>query len=468
MGHVIVDADGEGMGGRRSGRSAGGVDRQMGRQVVEHRLGHRRRELLGGQPVAPAEHHGRSDARPGEAPLLRQGREHVLGEGFGQRAGLLAAIEHRQGAHIGRQRLGQSGGRKGPKQTDLQEPHPLTSDPQRRHRVFEHAAGRPHRHHHPLGRWIAHVLHQVVMAAAEGGEAIHRLGHVGRHGVVEEVHRFAGLEGHIGVLGGAAQHRMVGAEAAAAVGGDGRHRHQLVEQGVGDFGDFLDFVAGAEAIEAVQHRQPAEQGGPAGDGGKIARLLHARRHQNGATGTTGGHQIALIAEDREGLGGDGTASHMQHHRREFTGPAVEVGQHQQQPLGGGEAGGKRTGLQGAMEGPGGTSLALHLHHAGHGAPEIGPDLSRPGIRRFTHRRGGRDRVEGDHLTEAIGHPRHRLVAIDGEEGGGEGSSGGHSEPSSSTKLRARPTCTSTRSPTCASLRQASDTVCRTPPKSTSA
>jgi len=45
------------------------------------------------------------------------------------------------------------------------------------------------------------------------------------------------------------------------------------------------------------------------------------------------------------------AGHLKHHRREFAGPGVEVGQHQQQSLGGGEAGGERAGLQGAMECP---------------------------------------------------------------------------------------------------------------------
>ena len=217
MGHVVVDADGEGMGRRRSGRSAGGVGRQMGRQVVEHRLGHRRRELLGGQPVAPAEHHGRSDARPGDAPGLGKGHEHVLSQGFGQRAGLLAAIEHRQRPHRRRQRPGQGSRRKGPKQANFQQPHPFTTVPQRLHRVFQHTAGRTHRHHHPLGIRIPHVLHQSVPAPTEGGETLHRLGHVIGQGVVMR-DRVKG--DHLTEAIGDARHRLV---AIDREGGGGDH-----------------------------------------------------------------------------------------------------------------------------------------------------------------------------------------------------------------------------------------------------
>ena len=64
------------------------------REIVEHRLHHRRRELLRREPVAPAD-----DPRHLAAALvghrLGEGGDHVLIERLAGRTGFLGAIEHR-------------------------------------------------------------------------------------------------------------------------------------------------------------------------------------------------------------------------------------------------------------------------------------------------------------------------------------------------------------------------------------
>ena len=132
---------------------------------------------------------------------------------------------------------------------------------------------------------------------------------------------------------------------------------------------------------------------------------------------------------------------MDHRGGELTGDFVEVGEHQQQPLGGGEGGGEGPRLQRPVHDAGGAGLALHLHHLGHRAPEVGPALTGPAIGPLAHRRRRGDRVDRHHLVEAIGHPRHRFVAIDPRPGAGHGGSS-PSSPSAgspSSTARASPT-----------------------------
>ena len=232
--------------------------------------------------------------------------------------------------------------------------------------------------------------------------------------VVEAVYRFARLEVDIWVLAGAADHWPIGAEGAGAVGTDLRRGHQLEQLAVAERLDLLDLVGGAKAIEHMQERQPAAQAEPGGNGGKVAGLLHRRGAENPATAAAGGHHVAVVAKDRQALGRQRAGRHVQHCRGELPRQLVEVGDHQQQPLAGREGGGERPGLQGAMHGAGGPRFALQLHHRRHAAPEVGPALRGPGISPLTHRRGRRDRVDGDHLIEAVGHPGHGLVAINRE------------------------------------------------------
>ena len=207
-------------------------------------------------------------------PLLGDGGHHVEVEGFAGGAGILAAIEHGDRPRAGRQRLHQHPGRQGAEQTHLEQPHPFAVTVEPFHRVGSRLAGRAHQHHHPLSIGGPQNLVGPIGAAAEGGEALHGLQHLAGGVVVDAVHRFPRLEVHVRVLGGAADHRPVGAEGPGAVGADLLGRDQLLEQGVADRLQLLDLMGGAEAVEAVQHRQAAAQAGQGCDGGEVGRLLH--------------------------------------------------------------------------------------------------------------------------------------------------------------------------------------------------
>ena len=123
----------------------------------------------------------------------------------------------------------------------------------------------------------------------------------------------------------------------------------------------------------------------------------------------------MIAEDRQGMGGDAAGGNMHAEGRQFTGNLVQIGQHQQQALGRGKGGHQGTGLQRPVHGPGGTGLGLHFHHAGHLPPEIGFAQGRPVVSVFAHHRGGRNRIDGNGLAQAISHRGHRFIAVEGME-----------------------------------------------------
>ena len=207
VGHVVDNPDGEAP--TRVGR----------REVVEHRFGHRRRELLRAEAVAST-----GDLGQGPRSLLRQRgerAEHVEMERVGRGARLLRAIEHgdaggrlRQG---GEQRLD----RERPVQVDLQHPDLLPRRRQSIDGLGDGADGGAHDHDHALGVGGALVAHQSVAATGPLGQLIEDRLHDARHGVDERVYRLAGLEEHVGVLGRAPQHGMVRIETTAAQCGDG-------------------------------------------------------------------------------------------------------------------------------------------------------------------------------------------------------------------------------------------------------
>ncbi|MNL10879.1 hypothetical protein D3C87_1316940 [compost metagenome] len=259
------------------------------------------------------------------------------------------------------------------------------------------------------------VLHQPVVAAGEGSQLVHALLHPGRHRLVEGVDALAGLEIGIRVLGGAAHHRMIRVERPGAVSA-----HPVVVDKGPDLvpmqgGDLVHLVGGAKAVEEVDKGHPALQGDAVGNQGQVLRLLHRAGGEHGKAGAARRHHVLMVAKDREPLRRQGSGRHMEYRRGQFTGDLVHVGQHQHQPLTGGEGGGERPRLQGAVYSAGSSSFALHLHHCGDVAPEVGLSLRRPGIGQFGHGRARGDGVDGTDFTQLVRHPGRGFVAIDHDQ-----------------------------------------------------
>ncbi len=302
-------------------------------------------------------------------------------------------------------------GREGAVEAHLHQPHLLPLGQQ----VFDHllagADGGTHQHQYPLGLWVTQVFERPVVAAGLRAEGVHRLAHVAIAIVIPGVARLPALEVGVRVGGGAANDRLVGGQRPLPMGTD-RLGGQQGAQGVVSQRHYLGYlVGGAKTVEEVDEGESAVEAGHLGDEGEVLRLLHVVGTEQGATGLAHRHHVRVVTEDRQGVGRHGARRHVQHEGNELTRQLVEVGDHQQQPLGRGERGRQRSGLQGAVDGGDGAPLRLHLHHPRHIPPQVGTALARPGRRLLGHGGAGGDGIDGDHFAGAINHGGNGAVGV---------------------------------------------------------
>ena len=176
--------------------------------------------------------------------------------------------------------------------------------------------------------------------------------------------------------------------------------------------NLADFVRGAEAVEEMDERNAGLEGSDLRDQGEIVDFLHGVRGQHGPAGGAACHDVGVVAEDGERVGGQGAGRHVHGGRGELTGDFEHVGDHQQQALRGGEGGSKCTRLQCAVERAGGAALALQFFNDGQCAPDISLPLGAPLIGPLGHGGRGGDGVDGDHFGETIGNRSGSLVPIE--------------------------------------------------------
>ena len=236
-----------------------------------------------------------------------------------------------------------------------------------------------------------------------------------RHRVVEGVAGLAGLEEDVGILGGAAEHGPLGGQRPLPVG-----MHQLLVDHrpnvvLGELLDLVHLVGGAEAVEEVQEGHAGFERGGVGHQGHVLRLLHRARGEHRPARRAAGHHVAVVAEDRQGVGGHGAGGDVEHGGGELAGDLEHVGDHQQQALRGGEGAGERPGLQGAVDRAGGAGLALHLAHDGDRAEDVLAAGRRPSVGHLAQAGRGGDRIDRHHLAAQVGDVGRRFIAVQGHE-----------------------------------------------------
>ena len=394
VGHVVHDADGE-----------LALGRGLGQLLIhgEHVAG---RGVLGAQAVAAADDGG-LPAGVGE------GGDHVQVQGVTQGAGLLGAVEHGDlggGGGDGRQQLV---GAEGPVQTDLHQAHLLAVGVQVVDDLLGHVADGAHGDDNPVGVGRAIVVEELVVGAQLGIDLAHVLLHDLGEGVIVLVGGLAVLEENIAVLVGAAHHGALGVEGALAEGLHGVHVHHVGQILVVPDGDLLDLVRGAEAVKEVDKGDAALDGCQVGHGAQVHDLLGVGLAQHGKAGLAAGHNVGMVAEDVQRVGGHGTGGHVKHGGHQLTGQLVHVGNHQQQALGGGVGGGQRARGQRAVDRTGGAGLGLHLDDIDGGAEDVFAALGGPLVHIVGHGAGRGDGVDARHLGEGVGHVRCRRVAVHG-------------------------------------------------------
>ena len=347
--HVVVDAD----------REAGA--RPLGAQLGEDAGDHRRGQLLGGEPVAAADDAGHGLAGAG-GERLREPAQHVEEERFAEGARFLGAIQHGDAARARRDGREQLGRRERAIEAQLHHADllPLRNQVSRGLRGGLRAGS--HGDDDALGVGGTVILDEAVVAPGPLGQRIHRLLHRGGHPRVKRVGRLARLEIDVWVLRRAADERPLRREGPAPVRADelgGDERQQVV---VGEHLDRVQLVGGAEAVEEMDEGDPGAERRDLGHHRQVVGLLNGCGGEQRESGLANRHHVGVIAEDRERLRGQGARRDVEDGRGQLTGDLVHVGDHQKQALRGREGGGQRATLERAMERPGGTALALHLHN----------------------------------------------------------------------------------------------------------
>ena len=175
--------------------------------------------------------------------------------------------------------------------------------------------------------------------------------------------------------------------------------------------DLLDLVGGTEAVEEVQEGDTALDGGQVGHGAQVHDLLGVGLGQHGEAGLAAGHDVGVVAEDVQALGGHGTGGDVEHRGQQLAGDLVHVGDHQQQALGGGVGGGEGAGVQGAVHGAGSAGLGLHLDDTDGIAEDVLAARGGPLVDVIGHGAGGGDGVDARHLRKGVRNVCRGSVAV---------------------------------------------------------
>ena len=259
------------------------------------------------------------------------------------------------------------------------------------------------------------VVDQPVSATGPCRELVHDVLDDRRDRQVVRVGSLARLEEHVRVLGGAANDGRIRAQAAGPERKDVVVAHERPHVRLVEDGDLVDLVRCPEAVEEMEERDPRPQRCGMGDQREVVRFLDRACREHRPAGRARVHDVAVVAEDREGMRRDRPGRHMDDRRRQFAGDLEHVGDHQEQALRRRECRREGALLEGSMEGPGGACFRLHLDDVGHLAPQIGAPGGGPIVAMLGHRRGGGDRVDRDHLADGIGDAGRRLIPVEAFE-----------------------------------------------------
>ena len=279
--------------------------------------------------------------------------------------------------------------------------------------LLGHVADGAHGHDNAVSVGSAVVVEQLIVGTQLGVDLVHVLLHHGGQLGVVLVAGLAVLEEDVAVLVAAAHMGMLGVQGVAAELGHGVHVAHILQILVVPHGDLLDLMAGAEAVEEVDEGHLAGQGGQMRHRAQIHDLLHVALAQHGKAGLAAGHDVGVIAEDVQGVGGHGTGGNVEHAGQLLRRDLVHVGDHQQQALRRGVGGGQRARAQRAVDSAGGAGLRLHLDDLDPGAEDVLQAVGAPLVDKVGHGAGRCDGVDGSYLGKRIGNMRCGVIAIHG-------------------------------------------------------
>ena len=396
VGHIVHDAHGE-------------VVFLLAGHVVVHSL------HLGGGGVLGAEAVPAGQHLDPAAPGFRQGGAHILIQGLADGAGLLGPVQDGDGLD-GIRQLGQEVGHgEGAVQMDLDHAHLFALGVQVVDDLPQGAADAAHGDDHPVRVRRAVVVEQLVVPPRQVADGLHVFLHDGGQAVIGAVAGLPVLEEGVRVLDGVADRGMLAVQGPGLEAADGVPVHQAAHVVVVQHLDLLDLMGGSEALKEVLEGDAALDGGEMGYGAQVHALLHAGGGQLGEARLAAAHDVRVVAEDGQAVGGHRPGGDVHDTGQHGARDSVHGRDHQQQALGGGVGGGQGSGLQRAVHGAAGAGLGLELHQLHRLAEDILHASGGPLIHVVCHGAGGRDGVDRRHFRERVGDIGGCLVAVHGLE-----------------------------------------------------
>ena len=267
--------------------------------------------------------------------------------------------------------------------------------------LFQSAADGTHSHDDVGSVGSAVVVEGLVV----GADALVDLVHVANDHVdqviVHDVGSLAVLEEGLGGLVGTTVEGMVGHVGVGAETCQCFPVDHLCQGVIFPGAQLLDLVRGTEAVEEVDEAHACLDCGQVSNGSQVHNFLGSGCSQHCHTGAAAGHNVLVVTEDGQSVGGQGTSCDVENAGQAFASNLVQVGDHQQQALGCGKGGGQGTGGQRAVDSASCACLGLHLNDVDAVAEDISAVLVSPFVHVLRHGGGGSDGVNCSDFSEGV-------------------------------------------------------------------
>ena len=387
-------------------------------QVVEHGFHQVRRELLARNAELAADH---LDV----AVQVAHRTVHVQEQRLRVRVLLAHLVQHADLLHRLRQRRREVLQRERSPQVHLHHAHLLAVRVQVVHRLLRRRRRRAHHHHHVLRVRSAHVVEQVVLAAAHRRHLVHRRLHLVRHRVVERLVALQALHPHVVAERQTDRVRVRGVHAAVLVLQRLLEREDRLDLLGRDQLDRRHLVRRAEAVEEVHERNAAIDRRQMRHQRQIVRLLHGVRRQVRKTRRARLEHVAVVAVQAGRHLRHGAARHVDHTGQQLARNLVHAGHHQHQTLGRRERRAQQTSRERAVQRSSSASLGLHREplttlnayfHLGNDnllTEDVLQALVRPGIAVLSHSRGRSDGEQHGRIGDLVNGMSSGFITING-------------------------------------------------------
>ena len=198
----------------------------------------------------------------------------------------------------------------------------------------------------------AYIVEGLVAAAGDLLDFFHIVVNDFRNLVVEFIGGLTHLEEDIRILRGSADDRMFRIQRPVPEFLYGIHIDELCQVIIVQHFDLLNLVGGTEAVEEMQERHPALDGGKMSDSAQVHDFLYRIGGQHGKTGLTGCHNVGVVSENIQRVGGKASGTDMHNARKQLACDLIHVRDHEQQSLRCSVGCGEGACGQGTVEGSG--------------------------------------------------------------------------------------------------------------------